>query len=142
MNRRRGDGRLWNGQSTPATRLSRSLSGLNLKARMIPTENETWLIEIGDEIIKRRAADGKESVPDVDNLIFCLWVADYGMRNAGDLAGASQVDADFHTDGARLSKSLELPATQHLFGLNSTKFHAEYFDRFESVCDELKSARR
>ena len=73
---------------------------------MIPTENETWLIEIGDEIIKRRAADGKESVPDVDNHIFCLWVADYGMRNAGDLAGASQVDADFHTDGARLPNLL------------------------------------
>jgi hypothetical protein len=53
-----------------------------------PSENETWLMETGDAIIRKKA---RYKIDDWETLVYCLWVADYGMRNAGDLETAAAV---------------------------------------------------
>ncbi|WP_332770517.1 hypothetical protein [Phenylobacterium sp.] len=48
-------------------------------------DNETWLIDTGHDVIEKKAATGPASLNPRERLIYCLWVADYGMKNAGDL---------------------------------------------------------
>ncbi len=80
------------------------------------TKNENWIIEAGSVVIKKRDALGMALSP-VERLIFCLWVADYGMRNAGDLETASDWYEAFQTEAYHLSSALGLVATQSAFSI-------------------------
>jgi hypothetical protein len=107
----------------------------------VPTENETWLIDTGDLVIKKEHRMGKDSLLPWEVLVYCLWVADYGMRNAGDLDTAADVCSGFHTDAKRIAAELALPLTTEAFSLSKEALETEYFDRFESICDEIKRAK-
>jgi hypothetical protein len=107
----------------------------------VPTENETWLIDTGDLVIKKKAHMGKESLLLWEVLVYCLWVADYGMRNAGDLDTAGDVSSEFHTDAKRIATELSLPLTTEAFSLSKEALETEYFERFELICDEIKRAK-
>ena len=56
-----------------------------MKKMTVPIDNETWIIEDGDIVIRKIAEHGIDTLLPIELLIYCLWVADYGMRNAGDL---------------------------------------------------------
>lgn len=105
-----------------------------------PSENENWLIDIGDAIIRKKAAHGAGSLSSPGRLIYCLWVADYGMRNAGDLETAKDVYAGFQEEAKRLAAELRLPFTSETFSLPSASLEHEYLDRFERMCDEIRKA--
>ncbi len=105
----------------------------------IPSENETWLIEKGDEIIQKSTSQGMSSLSPWEQLVYCLWVADYSMRNAGDLETASDVYGEYKTEGLQLAKELQLSQASSLFSNSTEEMGATYFSMFESVCDELKS---
>ena len=105
-----------------------------------PTDNENWAIEIGDMIIQKRACGGMASLSPWEKLVYCLWVADYGMRNAGELETAAEVYADFHSEARRVAAELCLRRAQEAFSLDPADLAHEYFDRFESICDEVKHA--
>ena len=102
------------------------------------TENQSWIIEYGDTVLKRKASQGDGALADIDQLVYCMWFADYGMRNAGEVAAAYDVDGRFHLNGAVLAKKLGLPESRKLFGLPPSEFQSEYFGRFECVCEEPK----
>ncbi|TBR25734.1 hypothetical protein EPO15_01600 [bacterium] len=104
----------------------------------VPSANETWILEEGHKVIGKEAKDGKSSLTQWERLVYCLWVADYGMRNAGDLGTAQDLYADFHSEGERIAKGLSLSMTSDFFALPRDAFQREYFDRFELVCNELK----
>ena len=103
-----------------------------------PTSNETWLIEAGDAVIQKKAREGTGSLSPVERLIYCLWVADYGMRNAGDLDTAQDLYAHFQTEAARLAQDLDLQATHDAFALPTADLQGQYFERFEEICDEIR----
>ena len=104
----------------------------------VPTANESWVVDAGDTVIQKEARTGIASLSAVERLIYCLWVADYGMRNAGDLDTAHDVYADFQTEAARLSRELGLQATHSAFALPTSALQREYFERFEEICDEIR----
>ncbi|HQR41340.1 MAG TPA: hypothetical protein PLX97_01620 [Gemmatales bacterium] len=106
----------------------------------IVTDNETWLVEIGDAVIRKKASEGAALLP-WERLIYCMWCADYGMNNAGDLATAADVYKAFQSEGLQLATELKLPITMAAFALSRKKLEKQYFDRFEAICDELKQAR-
>jgi hypothetical protein len=106
-----------------------------------PTDNETWVIETGDAVIQRNARAGNNSLSPWESLVYCLWVADYGMRNAGDLDTAADVHAPFQSEARRLAEQLSLPLTAAAFSLSKADLEREYFDRFESMCDEIRRAK-
>ncbi|HYV34744.1 MAG TPA: hypothetical protein VE988_03505 [Gemmataceae bacterium] len=106
----------------------------------IPSENETWLIDIGDAVIRKQAGSGTNSLLSCEKLVHCFWVADYGMRNAGDLDVAGDVYSEFHSEGLKLATALSLPLTQAIFALSKDDLENVYFDRFESICNEIKKA--
>ena len=105
-----------------------------------PIDNETWLIEAGDDVIQKKAAQGVENLSAVEKLIYCFWVADYGMRNAGDLETARDWYSDFQAEGAALSKKLKLEQAHSAFSLSTATLEMEYFDRFEAICDDIRQA--
>jgi hypothetical protein len=103
--------------------------------------NETWLIEIGDAVMRKKAEIGIHGLASLEKLIYCVWVADYAMRNAGDLAEAVEIYPQFQSEGAQLAQNLSLPITHETLSLARDELAARYFDRFESMCEELKGKR-
>ena len=107
---------------------------------MAHTENQTWVVERGGEVVEKKAQAGGANLSDWQRLVYCLWVTDYMMRNAGDFANAEAMYPDFQTDAARLAKSLGLAVTHTTFSLSRRKLQREYFNLFEAICDEIKKA--
>jgi hypothetical protein len=103
------------------------------------SKNESWIVERGDEIIEKKARVGMAGLSDWEQLLYCLWVTDYMMRNAGNFANAEVIYPDFQSDAARLANGLGLAATHQAFSLSPQNLQREYFDRFEPICDEIKS---
>ncbi|MFO0865607.1 MAG: hypothetical protein U0744_13310 [Gemmataceae bacterium] len=106
-----------------------------------PSDNETWLIETGDLVIRKKAKSGDEALLPWEVLVYCLWAADYGMRNAGDLDTAADVHSAFHEQAGRIARQLSLPLTQEAFSLSKDDLGMQFFERFEPMCDEIKAAR-
>ena len=102
-------------------------------------DNETWILDAGDAVIEKRAAQGPAALQPLDRLIYCLWVADYGMRNAGDLSSAGDLYPDFQTEAAELARGLKLPTTHAAFALSQTELQAQYFQVFDAICDEVRA---
>lgn len=103
-------------------------------------DNETWLIEIGHDVIEKEANVGPSSLRPWERLVYCLWVADYGMRNAGELETAHDLHAAFQDEGRTLAAALSLPLTHAAFGLSKSDLQDRYFDLFDGVCVELRCA--
>ena len=102
-------------------------------------DNETWLIETGDVVLHKEAAEGAEALTPFEHLVPCLWVADYGMRNAGDLETASDLFEPFQTQGRKAAAQLALPKALALFSMPRIEMERRYFDFFDEVCEELRA---
>ncbi len=100
-------------------------------------DNESWIIDAGDKVIQKRAAQGPAALEPIDRLNYCLWVADYGMRNAGDLSTASDVHADFQTEATELAEELKLTTTQSAFALPRDELEQRYLQLFDAICEEI-----
>jgi hypothetical protein len=103
----------------------------------LPSNNEHWIVDAGAAVIEKKSATGAASLSLIERLVHCLWVADYGMRNAGDLTGGRQIHSQFQEDAARLSETLGLEFTHASFSLTPSVLQAEYFER----CGRLTSVR-
>src|SRR5260370_40246684 len=97
-------------------------------------EKEKWVVEEGDGIIQKKARVGVDRLPDWERLVYSLWVADYGMRNAGDLSTARDVYAEFQSVALHSATKLSLPTPCSAFALDPDTLHKRYFDRFAPVC--------
>lgn len=104
------------------------------------SENEGWVVHRGGEVIDKKEKSGLESLNSWERLVYCLYITDYMIRNAGDFANAEVMYPDFQKDGKRFANELSLPATSEAFSLPERKLQREYFDRFEAICNELKKA--
>jgi len=105
-----------------------------------PSSNETWIIETGDNVIKKHAKVGVDALLPREALIYWLWWADYMMRNAGDFANAVVLEKNFQKEIVLCAKELGLVYTEATFSLPRGRLQKEYFDRFEAVCEEVKGA--
>lgn len=103
------------------------------------TENETWIVDAGDAVIRKMVEVGIEALSDFERLVHCLWVADYGMRNAGDLSAAEDVYEPFQRELSQLADRLGLEATQAAFALPRSDLEACYLSRFEEFCNEIRA---
>jgi uncharacterized protein YegJ (DUF2314 family) len=103
-------------------------------------DNETWVVEEGNRIIQKMARVSIDGLTDWERLIYSLWVADYGMRNAGDLGTARDVYADFQSVALHSATKLSLPTSRSAFVLDPETLQEQYFDLFDAVCTEIRSA--
>lgn len=104
------------------------------------TKNQSWVVHRGGEVVDKKAQTGLSSLSDLERLIYCLWITDYMMRNAGDFANAEVMYPEFQSDAKQFAKQLGLARTQEAFSLSQRKLRKEYFERFETICDEIKNA--
>ena len=104
-------------------------------------DNETWLIEEGDRVI-RKAVLGFDQLTSWERLVYAVWVADYGMRNAGSLEAATDVCADFQRIALQASEALSLTKTRKAFSMTLVALEKNYFDEFEAICEEIRKAER
>jgi len=104
-----------------------------------PIDNATWLVEAGSIVIDKEARGGSHSLTPWERLVYFLWVADYSMRNAGDLDAARDIRTDFQSEGARLARSLDLPFTHASFSLPPSALQSDYFVRFDALCHEVRT---
>jgi hypothetical protein len=105
-------------------------------------DNETWIVEAGGAIIEKKANSGVAALFPVERLIYCLWVADYGMQNAGDLDTAQDLYEPFQREAANFAKQLGLPFTAESFSLPTAALADQYFERLDRICDEIKAAHQ
>jgi hypothetical protein len=106
-----------------------------------PIDNASWLVEAGSAVIDKKARNGSHSLTPWERLVYCLWIADYSMRNAGDLEAARDIRTDFQLEAARIAKSLELPFTYASFSLPPSALQIDYFVRFDALCHEVRGAK-
>lgn len=103
-------------------------------------DHEIWLLEAGDNVIQKKAEHGESSLTLEERLTYCLWVADYGMRNAGDLDTAADVHPSFLKDGKSVAKKLGFPRATAAFSLSAKALEREYFGRFDELIAELRAS--
>ena len=102
-------------------------------------DNESWLVEdAGHSVIVKKAEQGVDALSPIERLIYCLWVADYGMRNGGDLATADDLYPPFQQEARRIAEDLSLPRSLSAFALSRSDLERTYFQVFDSVCEELR----
>ncbi len=106
----------------------------------LPMDNEAWIIEEGDRVIRKKAAGGFDGLTTWERLLYTLWVVDYGMRNAGDLGTATDVLTDWQAVALGAAELLGLLTTREAFALGPDELQGRYFDLFNSVCEEVRSA--
>ena len=102
-------------------------------------DNRTWLIDVGHDIIEKKRANGIDVLTPRERLIHCVWMADYSMRNSGDLASARELAPLYRADGARAAAALGLPLASALFGVSEGQLERQFFDLFDDVCGELRA---
>jgi hypothetical protein len=107
---------------------------------MADDDNVTWLLDAGDRVIEKKAAESYSSLSPHERLTYCLWVADYGMRNAGDLATATDLHPTFLDDGRSAARELGLPSAAAAFAMPSDELAQSYFELFDEVVSEIRNA--
>jgi hypothetical protein len=100
---------------------------------MKPSENESWLVEAGGDVIEKKAKVGLEKLSAAERLLYCFWVIDYCMRNAGDLVQVDLLHKNCIGEAMQLSKRLSLPVAEGAFALSVPELEAQYESRFEAV---------
>lgn len=103
-------------------------------------ENDSWLIEAGAIVIEMIAGEGQASLTAIERLIYCFWVADYGMRNAGDLETASDLYPEYREEAQRVAEELHLEKAVAAFSLPEDELEERYFELFDDLCAEIRAA--
>jgi hypothetical protein len=103
-------------------------------------DNETWLIEAGAAVIEKMASEDPASLTPIERLIYCFWVADYSMRNAGDLTTACDLYAQYREEARRAAEELHLRQWVWAFSLPEEELGKDYFDLFDGLCSEIRAA--
>lgn len=76
----------------------------------------------------------------LERLTYCVWAADYGMRNAGDLLTAAGLHPDFLDEGRRCAQDLGLCCSAAAFSMVPNELAQTYFRLFNGIVAEIRSA--
>ena len=82
---------------------------------------------------------GEDHLTSWERLVHDLWVVDYCMRNAGDLAQADLLHHGYKLEATRISHTLRLPLSSELFESAEEQLAKQYLAKFEAVCSEIRS---
>ncbi|MCB1586064.1 MAG: hypothetical protein KDI59_11290 [Xanthomonadales bacterium] len=105
-------------------------------------DNEAWLIEIGDEIIEKKANSSYEDLNNIEQSIYCFWVIDYAVRNSGTLEPMKELHPSAIEVLLNNAQFNNWSKTINLLNLsnNEKEFCSKYYEQFEMSCNELRSA--
>ncbi|MFN8609757.1 MAG: hypothetical protein U0931_19615 [Vulcanimicrobiota bacterium] len=105
---------------------------------------ESWLLDEGERVAELKAAHGLEQLSKLDLLLYCLWVGDYSLRNAGDLEAGEQLLPGWLPRLVELARELGLDGVASFFeklpAAGSDAFDL-YWDHFDQLCQEVSQTR-
>lgn len=102
-------------------------------------DNETWLIELGDEIIDKKSEFGIEELTDYEKAIYCLWVVDYSIRNSGTLDAVEDLYPEALVEFESLAaKHKWLPQLSFTEIVSNQEL---YYQNYEALCNGLRSVQ-
>jgi len=101
-------------------------------------DHQTWLIDTGHGILEKKRGQGYDALTPLERLIHSLWIVDYSMRNAGDLATAHDLDPHFLSRGQGAALLLDLPFATSIFATSEGELERRYFDVFDDLCAEIR----
>jgi hypothetical protein len=102
-------------------------------------DNETWLIELGDDVIEKKAKSGIETLTDYEKSVYCLWVIDYSIRNSGTLGALEDIHPDAISELEHLTSENNWLSKFSIKEISSSE--EAYYKNFEELCNELRSVQ-
>lgn len=105
---------------------------------MLDHDNETWLLDAADEIIRRQTEEVSVPLSDYERLIYSLWLIDYSIRNAGDLQAMGERTSRAVGSAAEVATRLGLRDVAAFFEGGESTIIEEYIDRFDSLCESVR----
>ncbi|MGF6348390.1 hypothetical protein [Variovorax sp. W2I14] len=103
---------------------------------------ETWLLEAGDAIIEKRAAQGEASLSPSEHAIYCMWALDYAVRNAGSLDALEDVHETAIAELADFARAHKIDMLSTLLDMTADEdeeaFVDAYYEQFDTACTELR----
>ncbi|NIK31394.1 hypothetical protein FHY15_000490 [Xanthomonas arboricola] len=108
---------------------------------------ETWLIEFGDEIIRKEHQLGATSISAVETAVYDLWAVDYAVRNAGDMEALEALEDFRPTAAINLAEFLSTIGQSDLASYMASLSSAgdacdSYYARFSELCEALQGSLR
>ena len=99
---------------------------------------ETWIIDIGDEVIHRKASIGFTSLTDIEKAIYCFWVIDYAVRNSGTLEPMRELYPTAISELKAIAVKESWIMLSALLSIkNESEFCDNYYLSFDKACSEL-----
>lgn len=101
---------------------------------------ETWLLEVGDEIIHKKVECEYVGLSDIEKAIYCLWVIDYAVRNSGTLEPMREIHETALAELVAFSHQEKLVGLSALLELaaDEAEFCEKYYGLFDGACAEIK----
>ena len=102
-------------------------------------DNESWLIEIGDEIIHKKSNSGYDALDEIEKAIYCFWVVDYAVRNSGTLDSVEDLNPNSIPELIKYANENQLENLSKLLSnKKEEQFCREYYGAFEKACSDLR----
>lgn len=104
-------------------------------------ELETWLLDVGDTIIDKKAKSSYESLRPIEQAIYCMWVVDYAVRNSGTFGPIEDIHPASLVELAEFSTRNNLVHLSALIADSDDEefFCESYYQRFDEACGDLKT---
>ncbi|TAA42571.1 hypothetical protein [Corallincola spongiicola] len=102
-------------------------------------DNETWLIEFGDDVIEKKAELGIEALTDYEKVVYCFWVIDYSIRNSGTLDAIEDIYPEAISEFEALAGKNHWLSKFNIKEVSSSE--EAYYRNFEVFCSELRSVQ-
>src|SRR5258708_32374277 len=101
---------------------------------------EAWLLEAGDDVIRKKSVSDHSSLAPLEQAIYALWVVDYAVRNSGTLGPMQELHPQALQELFAFSQSANLPALSVLLqsSANESHFCSTYSNQFGAACAELR----
>ncbi|OOG40584.1 MULTISPECIES: hypothetical protein [unclassified Rhodanobacter] len=101
---------------------------------------ESWLVEVGGDIIEKKSSQGVESLTPIQLAIYNLWLIDYAVRNSGSFGPLEDMESNAIAALHAFSSANNMPAlSSWLSQANDEEaFCKSYYHHFPGACLELK----
>ena len=110
---------------------------------MTYSENASWIIEVGDNILEKEAGFGYDQLSEIEQLIICFWTLDYSVRNAGSLDALEDFNSFRKADLKRLARNFQLIGINETFNAKTDlEMQSYYYASFDQNCETLKKNLR
>lgn len=103
-------------------------------------ELESWLMNVGGDIIDIKSSQGLAALMPLQIAIYNLWLIDYAVRNSGSFGPLEDMESDAIEALFEYSSSNHMPALTAWLAeaKNEAAFCNDYYHRFPGACLELK----